>query len=204
MLWIKELNSTSRPASPIHSPALFRIAPFAAGRNPFPGPGVTIAFCFSPSYGLPCHLLPRLCFCPRPSLISRSASPNACTGAPSRTRRLSSASKTSCAKCARAATRPCWPSRPGLTGCPPPAWPRWSCKRLTCRRPSRACPPRSARRWSRRPRAFAAITSGRKSRAAKPPRTLMKTALCWARKSRRWTAWAFTCPAARRPTLPAC
>jgi histidinol dehydrogenase len=27
---------------------------------------------------------------------------------------------------------------------------------------------------------------------------------CWARRSRRWTAWASTCPAARRPTRPAC
>ncbi len=39
---------------------------------------------------------------------------------------------------------------------------------------------------------------------AKAGATATKTAPCWARRSRRWTAWAFMCPAARRPIRPAC
>lgn len=39
---------------------------------------------------------------------------------------------------------------------------------------------------------------------AKAGAIVTRTAPCWARRSRRWTAWASTCPVARRRTRPAC
>ena len=76
----------------------------------------------------------------------------------------------------------------GRTSCAP----RWVASRR-----------RSARRWSRRPRACAATTSASATPAAKAGATAMPTARCWARRSRRWTGWASTCRVARRPIRPA-
>jgi hypothetical protein len=49
-----------------------------------------------------------------------------------------------------------------------------------------------------------ATTSASSTPAAAAGATATRTARCSARRSRRWTAWASTCPAARRPTRPAC
>jgi histidinol dehydrogenase len=43
-----------------------------------------------------------------------------------------------------------------------------------------------------------------KKASARAGATATKTAPCWARRSRRWTAWASMCPAARPPTRAAC
>jgi hypothetical protein len=48
------------------------------------------------------------------------------------------------------------------------------------------------------------ITSASSRPAAVPGRTATRTAPCWARRSRRSTAWASTCPAARRPIPRRC
>jgi len=44
----------------------------------------------------------------------------------------------------------------------------------------------------------------KKKPRARAGATATKTARCWARKSHRWTAWAFTCPVARPLTPPRC
>ena len=69
---------------------------------------------------------------------------------------------------------------------------------------SSACPPRSATRCRPPPRACAATTRRRRRPAARAGATATPTARCWARRSRRWTASASTCRAARRPIRRAC
>jgi hypothetical protein len=52
--------------------------------------------------------------------------------------------------------------------------------------------------------AFGAITNGSWKPVAAAGSTATKTARCWARRSRRWTASASTCPAARPRTRRRC
>jgi ATP phosphoribosyltransferase len=80
-------------------------------------------------------------------------------------------------------------------------WPRWSSARRLRRLRRRSRRPSAARC---RPRPAGARYHERQLEACGAAgATATPTARCWARRSRRWTAWASTCPAARRPIRPA-
>ena len=132
--------------------------------------------------------------------LSKPTSRRGCIGRPRPTRPSSSAWPTSWPTCSGAATRRCWSTPSASTASTPPAWRRWSSRQAELRAAFDGLPAGAARARSKQPRAGCAATTRRRRRpAAKAGATATRTAPCWARRSRRWTASASTCRAARRP-----